>query len=66
MKKSYPLVDIHYALWVVLTVPLGFAGVFFFMGLLLVQGLILEAAAGIIFFYIQGHPEILESFMKGF
>ena len=53
MKKSYPLVDIHYALWVVLTVPLGFAGVFSFMGLLLVQGLALEAAAGIILFYIM-------------
>jgi hypothetical protein len=53
MKQSYPLVEIHFALWAVLTVPLGFAGMFFLVpGLLLVEGFTLEAIAGIILFYI--------------
>jgi len=39
MNRSYPLVEIHYALWAVLSVPLGFAGMFF-----LVPGLMLQIA----------------------
>ena len=53
MKQSYPLVEIHFALWAVLTVPLGFAGMFFLIpGLMLVEGLTLEAIAGLILIYI--------------
>ncbi|HSG82778.1 MAG TPA: hypothetical protein VLC48_11030 [Gemmatimonadota bacterium] len=53
MKQSYPLVEIHYALWGVLTVPLGFAGVFFLLpGLMLVEGFTLQAIAGVILFYL--------------
>ncbi len=39
MNRSYPFVEIHYALWAVLSVPLGFAGMFF-----LVPGLMLQIA----------------------
>jgi hypothetical protein len=53
MVRTSPLVEIHYALWGVLAVPLGFAGVFFLMGLLLVQGFVLMAVAGAILFYIN-------------
>lgn len=53
MRQSYALVEIHFALWGVLTVPLGFAGVFFLVpGLMLVQGLSLQAIAGIILLYV--------------
>ncbi len=53
MKQSNPLVEIHFALWAVLTVPLGFAGMFFlFPGLLLVEGFTLEAIAGLILIYV--------------
>jgi hypothetical protein len=53
MKQSYPLVEIHFALWGVLTVPLGFAGLFFLLpGLMLVEGFTLQAIAGVILFYL--------------
>ena len=53
MKQSYPLVEIHFALWGVLTVPLGFAGMFFLVpGLLLVEGFTLQAIAGTILLYV--------------
>ena len=61
MRQTSPLVEIHYALWGVLSVPLGFAAVFFLMGLLLVQGLVLEAIAGIILLYIANLTRLRRS-----
>lgn len=60
MSKSYPLVEIHYALWAVLTVPIGFAGLFFLLpGLMLIEGIVLQAIAGVLLFYVvyltRGH-----------
>jgi hypothetical protein len=53
MKRSHPLVEIHFAFWAVMTVPLGFAGIFFlFPGLKLVEGFTLEAVAGLLLLYI--------------
>jgi hypothetical protein len=47
------LVEVHYAFWGVMTVPLGFAGLFFLVpGLLLVEGFILLAIAGVLLLYI--------------
>jgi hypothetical protein len=47
-------VEIHYALWAVLAVPLGFAGVFFAVpGLQFAMGLSLLAVAGALLFYIS-------------
>ena len=54
MNRSYPLVEIHYALWAVLSVPLGFAGMFF-----LVPGLMFQIAvpmlliSGLLVFYVS-------------
>ncbi len=54
MDRSYPLVEIHYALWTVLSVPLGFAGLFFLVpGLTLEWGLGLLAVSGLLVFYIS-------------
>jgi hypothetical protein len=53
MRQSNPLVEIHFALWGVLSVPLGFAGMFFLIpGLLLVEGFTLQAIAGTILVYV--------------
>jgi hypothetical protein len=52
-RRSYPLVDIHYALWAVLTVPIGFAGLFYLVpGLIFEIGVPLEIIAGVLIFYI--------------
>lgn len=54
MGRSYPLVEIHYALWAVLAVPLGFAGLFFAVpGLMFAIGLALLAVSGALLFYIS-------------
>jgi hypothetical protein len=53
MNRSYPLVEIHYALWAVLTVPIGFAGMFFLIpGLIFEIGIPLEIIAAVLIFYI--------------
>ena len=52
MKQSHALVEIHYALWVVLSLPLGLAGMFFFLGLMLVEGFVLEAISATLYLYI--------------
>lgn len=53
MNRSNPLVEIHFALWAVLSVPLGFAGLFFLVpGLMLVEGFILQAIAAMLIGYI--------------
>ncbi len=54
MNRTPALVEIHYALWAVLAVPLGFASLFFiFPGLIFREGMILGAAAGFLLFYIS-------------
>ncbi len=54
MSRSNAWVEIHFALWAVLTVPLGFAGLFFLVpGLMLGIGLALEAVAGMLILYIS-------------
>jgi hypothetical protein len=53
MDRSYPLVEIHFALWAVLTVPFGFAGMFFLIpGLVFEIGIPLQIIAGTLIFYI--------------
>lgn len=53
MKRSYPLVEVHYALWAVLTVPIGFAGLFFILpGLDFQVGLPLEIIAAVLLVYV--------------
>ena len=52
MERTPALVEIHYALWAVLAVPIGFAGVFFLFGLLLVEGTILLGIAGFCIGYV--------------
>lgn len=53
MRQSYPLVEIHYAFWGVMTVPIGFAGLFFLVpGLLLVEGIVLQAIAAALLLYV--------------
>ncbi len=53
MIRTPALVEIHYAVWAVLAIPLGLAGTFFLMpGLLFVQAGILLTAAGLLIFYI--------------
>jgi hypothetical protein len=53
MNRSYPLVEVHYALWAVLTVPIGFAGMFFLVpGLIFEIGIPLEIIAAVLIFYI--------------
>lgn len=52
-NRTSPLVEIHFALWAVLAVPIGFAGLFFLLpGLMLVEGIALLAIAGILLAYI--------------
>lgn len=54
MSRSYPLVEIHYALWAVLAVPLGFAGLFFVLpGLMFAVGLTLLAVSGVLLLYVS-------------
>ena len=54
MNRSYPLVEIHYALWAVLSVPLGFAGMFFLVpGLILEWGVALLLISGLLILYIS-------------
>ena len=53
MQRSYPLVEIHYALWAVLTVPIGFAGIFYLVpGLILEIGIPLMIIAAILLVYV--------------
>jgi hypothetical protein len=53
MNRSYPLVEIHYALWAVLTVPIGFAGMFFLIpGLIFEVGIPLQIIAATLIVYI--------------
>lgn len=53
MNRSYPLVEIHCALWAVLTVPIGFAGMFFLVpGLIFEIGVPLQVVAAILIVYI--------------
>lgn len=54
MNRTPALVEIHYAFWAVLAVPLGFASLFFiFPGLIFREGMILGGAAGFLLFYIS-------------
>jgi hypothetical protein len=54
MNRSYPLVEIHYALWAVLSVPLGFAGMFFLVpGLMLEWGVALLLISGLLILYVS-------------
>ena len=54
MNRTPALVEIHYALWAVLAVPLGFASLFYiFPGLIIREGIILGGAAGFLLFYIS-------------
>lgn len=54
MNRSYPLVEIHFALWAVLSVPLGFAAMFFLVpGLMLEWGIPLLAVSGLLVFYVS-------------
>lgn len=54
MIRTPALVEIHYALWAVLAVPFGFAGLFFvFPGLIFVKGTILLAIAAFLIFYVS-------------
>lgn len=55
ITRSYPLVEIHFALWGVLSVPLGFAGLFFAVpGLKFAIGVSLLAISGLLIFYVIG------------
>jgi hypothetical protein len=54
MDRSYPLVEIHFALWAVLSVPLGFAAMFFLVpGLIFEWGIPLLAISGLLVFYVS-------------
>lgn len=54
MNRSYPLVEIHYAFWAVLSVPLGFAGMFFLVpGLIFEWGVPLLLVSGLLIFYVS-------------
>ncbi|MGD2154733.1 MAG: hypothetical protein PVG79_15800 [Gemmatimonadales bacterium] len=53
MNRSYPLVEIHFALWAVLTVPIGFAGMFFLVpGLIFEVGIPLQIVAATLIVYV--------------
>lgn len=53
MDTSQPLVEIHYALWAVLSLPLGFAGMFFVVpGLIFEVGLPLLGVSGLLILYV--------------
>jgi len=53
MKHTYPLVEIHFALWGVLSVPFGFAAMFFMVpGLQFELGIPLLAIAGLLIAYV--------------
>lgn len=59
MDRSYPLVEIHYALWAVLTVPIGFAGLFFLVpGLIFEIGVPLEIIAGMLIAYVYNLTQL--------
>lgn len=54
MERSYPLVEIHYAIWAVLSVPLGFAGLFFLVpGLIFEWGVPLLLISGLLILYVS-------------
>jgi hypothetical protein len=54
MNRSHPLVEIHYALWAVLSVPLGFAGMFFLVpGLMFEWGVPLLLISGLLILYVS-------------
>jgi len=54
MNRSYPLVEIHYAFWAVLSIPLGFAGLFFVLpGLIFEWGVPLLLVSGLLIFYVS-------------
>ncbi len=53
MNRSYTLLEIHYALWAVLAVPIGFAGMFFLIpGLIFEIGIPLLVIAAILIVYV--------------
>lgn len=53
MDRSPTLVEIHYAFWAVLSIPLGFAGMFFVVpGLIFAVGLPLLGVSGLLILYI--------------
>ena len=52
MSRTPALVEIHYALWGVLAVPIGFAGTFFVMGLFFVWALVLLTTATLLILYV--------------
>ena len=53
MSRSNTLVEVHYALWAVLTVPIGFAGMFFLVpGLKFEVGIPLQIIAAMLIVYI--------------
>lgn len=59
MKRSYPLVEIHYAFWAVLSVPLGFAGLFFVLpGLIFEWGVPLLLVSGLLIFYVSSLTQL--------
>lgn len=53
MQRTPALVEIHYALWGVLSVPFGFAGVFFIIGLMFVEAMVLVALSALFVFYVS-------------
>lgn len=55
MTRVPALVEVHYALWGVLAIPIGFAGLFYLVpGLLIKEGALLLAIAGFLLFYVSG------------
>ncbi len=53
MQRSSTLVEVHYAIWGVLSVPFGFAGLFFLLpGLQLRIGLALLAVSALMVIYV--------------
>ena len=54
MNRSYPFVEFHFALWAVLSVPTGFAGMFFLVpGLMFEMGVPLLLISGLLVFYVS-------------
>lgn len=54
MNRVPALVEIHYALWGVLSVPILFAGLFYLVpGLIVKEGVALLAVAGLLLLYVS-------------
>lgn len=53
MERTPAPVEIHYALWGVLSVPLGFAGAFYVIGLMWVHALVLMAISMLCVVYVS-------------